>query len=927
MDYVQVAAAATANAVLPGSGSFVNGAFELGKICFEIAELLSGMQESASSISTQSANIEKDVAYFRWVLEVLGRVQHKSKLTNQLQKLIITFETEVEEYDRVVKKFLGQNVLKQLVFHNELDDASATVKEIAGQLVQYVTTECAINGSATYGHVDQVDERANRYMKMIDSPDVMKEMSDSDNQKEILAIIARIARRNEAMMHSSLEANDLVLNVVKEKLWASSSRAVQDEVKNLPDWYITEDEVEIDMSTVIGFGGDAKIYKGVLEDGTPVAVKVFNAHMCKSEEAKNKFFNTMKLWVRVSHLNNICRVYGACYFTASPFIVMEHCELGSLDTFLRQDGIHRCKHGIEMLTQAARAIVKMHSKGFVHGDLKCDNILVSASAGGKPQAKICDFDRSFDWSALKDERLVTGTAASAGIEITDAVRYLAPECVEGMLPNSKSDVYSFGMTLYHALVGISPYFEISSDKELRACKLARELPPRNMQSISDDAWKLIMQCCDPSPALRPTMEKVVEALKLLAEQLPTIEIPVKTRYDTIVDVQSDQINVLVSTTRVEGTLVKSMMSGSQALPASYKKTGIAVICLVVVAIIVGVVLGLKPFSSKSSADSSSGTGSMPSSSSSSGAVVSLVTSDDSSAASTHTPTVLLGLQVSTISTYIGDNSIWGIAVASSRQTFVSGPSEILEMTGNNAPTWHAGNQVTPGYQDGGLQQATFHGKGPLAVGPNDDLFLCDFLKVRKITSTNVSTVATLTSSMQGVAVDSSGNLYVTRFDEFDVVKITPDGNITDFANTSILNFPLGITIDSSDNIYITGQHRVMKFTSTGEMSVVAGSEVSGFVNGVGESARFNNPFAVTVGSDENLYVADRSNHCIRKIDLTTREVTTYAGMCTTPGSANGLATNAMFDTPLAIAAAADNVFYVTDGPYGQGTRLRKIYSV
>ncbi|EGZ21468.1 hypothetical protein PHYSODRAFT_495265, partial [Phytophthora sojae] len=218
----------------------------------------------------------------------------------------------------------------------------------------------------------------------------------------------------------------------------------------------------------------------------------------------------MKLWVRLSHFNNVCRFYGACYFTATPFIVMEYCDLGSLDKFLRQEGVGRCQASIDILTQAARAIIKMHSKGIVHGDLKCDNILVTGRAD--PQAKVCDFDRSFDWSALKSRRLVNGTAAEAGIEITDAVRYLAPECVEGMLPNSKSDVYSFGMTLYHALAGVSPYSDISCDEELRACKLARELPIRNVQSISDGAWKLITHCCDPAPDQRPTMDKVLEGL-------------------------------------------------------------------------------------------------------------------------------------------------------------------------------------------------------------------------------------------------------------------------------------------------------------------------------------------------------------------------------------------------------------------------------
>ncbi|KAG6617380.1 NHL repeat-containing protein [Phytophthora cinnamomi] len=136
---------------------------------------------------------------------------------------------------------------------------------------------------------------------------------------------------------------------------------------------------------------------------------------------------------------------------------------------------------------------------------------------------------------------------------------------------------------------------------------------------------------------------------------------------------------------------------------------------------------------------------------------------------------------------------------------------------------------------------------------------------------------------------------------------------------------MGITIDSSDNIYLTDMHRVLKFTSTGEMSVVAGSGEKGFVNGIGEAARFSTPWALTIGSDGNLYVAESVNNCIRKIDLATTEVTTYAGICETSGSTDGLAANATFENIHAIAAAANNVFYVTDGPQGQ--RLRKIYTI
>ncbi|EGZ21464.1 hypothetical protein PHYSODRAFT_329405 [Phytophthora sojae] len=144
---------------------------------------------------------------------------------------------------------------------------------------------------------------------------------------------------------------------------------------------------------------------------------------------------------------------------------------------------------------------------------------------------------------------------------------------------------------------------------------------------------------------------------------------------------------------------------------------------------------------------------------------------------------------------------------------------------------------------------------------------------------------------------------------------------------------MGIAIDSSDSIYVLDMHRILKVTVTldGDVKVVAGSGAKGFVNGFGESARFSTPWALTFGSDGYLYVPDLDNDCIRKVDITTTEVMTYAGICQTSGAVNGLTTNATFDNPIAIAAAADNVFYasyvlrnVTDGPQGQ--RLRKIYT-
>lgn len=78
---------------------------------------------------------------------------------------------------------------------------------------------------------------------------------------------------------------------------------------------------------------------------------------------------------------------------------MEVCDRGSLDKFLRQDESQRSVYALEILAQVAVGVVSMHSMGIVHGDLKYDNILVT---GSTRQAKVCDFDRSFDWTTLKN---------------------------------------------------------------------------------------------------------------------------------------------------------------------------------------------------------------------------------------------------------------------------------------------------------------------------------------------------------------------------------------------------------------------------------------------------------------------------------------------------------------------------------------------
>lgn len=86
---------------------------------------------------------------------------------------------------------------------------------------------------------------------------------------------------------------------------------------------------------------------------------------------------------------------------------------------------------------------------------------------------------------------------------------------------------------------------------------------------------------------------------------------------------------------------------------------------------------------------------------------------------------------------------------------------------------------------------------------------------------------------------------------------------------------------------------------------------AGLVNGMLESAKFSSPTAIVTRPDGKVCIADRGNHCIRLLDLSSNTVSTIAGS-TVPGAANGQGTTASFNSPEGLAVDANGNLYVAD---------------
>ncbi len=180
----------------------------------------------------------------------------------------------------------------------------------------------------------------------------------------------------------------------------------------------------------------------------------------------------------------------------------------------------------------------------------------------------------------------------------------------------------------------------------------------------------------------------------------------------------------------------------------------------------------------------------------------------------------------------------------------------------------------------------------------------------------------------GVAVDASGNVYVADTDNDTIRKVSPDGTVTTLAGTAGVsgsadgsgtaarfNGPSGIAVDSSGNVYVadTLNHAIRMITPSGMVSTIAGTAgASGATDATGSAARFYGPQGLALDSSGGLYVADTNNDTIRKIVLASDAVTTVAGLAGTAGSGDGLGADARFNGPSGLAVDGSGNLFIAD---------------
>ncbi|MFL6584546.1 MAG: NHL repeat-containing protein, partial [Chthoniobacterales bacterium] len=178
-----------------------------------------------------------------------------------------------------------------------------------------------------------------------------------------------------------------------------------------------------------------------------------------------------------------------------------------------------------------------------------------------------------------------------------------------------------------------------------------------------------------------------------------------------------------------------------------------------------------------------------------------------------------------------------------------------------------------------------------------------------------------------VAVDAAGNVFVADTNNHTIRKVTPAGAVTTFAGAAGVHgsadgtagaarfyYPQGIAIDGVGNLYVadTSNHTIRKITASGVVSTLAGTAGSvGTADGNASAARFSFPQGVAVDHGGNVYVADTGNHTIRKITAAA-VVTTLAGSPNQVGISDGSGSSAQFFEPGGVAVDSTGNVFVAD---------------
>ncbi|KAM8860025.1 mitogen-activated protein kinase kinase kinase 21 [Spinachia spinachia] len=266
---------------------------------------------------------------------------------------------------------------------------------------------------------------------------------------------------------------------------------------------------ELVLEEIIGVGGFGKVYRGTWKD-QEVAVKAARQDPDEDITATaGGVKQEAKLFSMLQH-PNIIKLEGVCLEEPNLCLVMEYARGGTLNRALtgRRIPPHIL---VNWAVQIARGMLYLHEEAVVpiiHRDLKSSNILLLETIEnddiGRKTLKITDFGLAREWHK-------TTKMSAAG-----TYSWMAPEVIKSSLFSKGSDVWSYGVLLWELLTGEVPYRGIDGlavAYGVAVNKLTLPIP----STCPEPFAKLMEECWDQDPHVRPSFSSILEQLSAIEE--------------------------------------------------------------------------------------------------------------------------------------------------------------------------------------------------------------------------------------------------------------------------------------------------------------------------------------------------------------------------------------------------------------------------
>ncbi|MBX3208977.1 MAG: serine/threonine protein kinase, partial [Labilithrix sp.] len=302
----------------------------------------------------------------------------------------------------------------------------------------------------------------------------------------------RIDALVDVILHSRKEVDPRVRDIVtllgKEELAAG---------RQLGDFTIQKKIGESDLGVV---------YQAVRQDGGAKAVyalKVLRREAVRDRRAVHRFLTANRLVGTVDHPGLPRHLEAGEIEPGVFYVAYQYIDAQPLAARLARTGPVAYSELRPILRGILEPLSAIHKAHLVHGDLKTENVLVSARAGDASSVNVCLIDFGSDRLRL---RSVAANGHTGLLAVYGSPKTVAPEIVRGRSADPKSDVYAFGAVLYELLTG-KPVFHHESATDAAFAHLSSEAEPPSHRAprgwVTKDIDAFVLALLQKDPARRP----------------------------------------------------------------------------------------------------------------------------------------------------------------------------------------------------------------------------------------------------------------------------------------------------------------------------------------------------------------------------------------------------------------------------------------